>query len=242
MKLLTGYATDYRPERRKTTVTNVQIQLKTPNDTLDAMRNSNKHLNGILIVAFALVALNVPGSAYSASQALIDKASAKSLAGSYAGNDKPQRPGQADFTLGLGLVPIFALAALLAPQPAPIDVGISSRGKFAFDWNGEHDDDTPGATVTKIELHYIPVPPIVVAGAGTGDGHVTIMLDLEATVGENIIPMRTALAGVPAGTYDFSVRLFGVGGNPSTYSDPVLSIRVRVKNPAPPTSVRVVGG
>ena len=134
------------------------------------------------------------------------------------------------------------LVALLLPQAAPIDVGANSGGKFAFDWNGQHADGTPDATTTKVEFHYMPDPPISLAGVGGGDGHHTVSLPLAAVVGENIITMKLSLAGVPAGIYNLNVRLIGPGGNPSTYSDPVLGpLRVRVKNPAAPTNVRVVG-
>jgi hypothetical protein len=129
--------------------------------------------------------------------------------------------------------------AFLIAQSAPIDVGASSGGKFAFDWNGQHADGTPDAATTRVEFHYMPVPPVTPVGGG--DGHITVSIDQVATVGENVIPMQTALLGVPEGIYDLNARLIGVGGNPSSYSTPVLSVRVRVKNPAKPTGLRVVG-
>lgn len=131
------------------------------------------------------------------------------------------------------------LVALLLPQAAPIDVGANSGGKFAFDWNGQHADGTPDATTTKVEFHYMPVPPVTPVGGG--DGHISVEIDLAAKTGENVIPMKTALLGVPEGIYDLDVRFIGAGGNPSSYSTPVLAIRVRVKNPDAPTNVRVVG-
>ena len=134
---------------------------------------------------------------------------------------------------------VTLMVALLLPQVEPIDVGVSSAGKFAFDWDTLHDDGTPGAATTGVEFHYIPVPPI--AAPGPGDGHFTVNLDLAAQTGENVIPMRIALVGVPSGIYDLNVRLIGVGGNFSGYSSPVLAVRVRVKNPSTPTGLRVVG-
>lgn len=136
-------------------------------------------------------------------------------------------------------LPLVAmLAAVLIAQDAPIDVGVNSGGEFAFDWSGLHEDGTPMAETTEVEFHYMPVPATI----GTGDGHVTIRLPWVATVGENVIPMATAMKDVPGGLYDLDMRLIGLGGNPSAYSSPVLALRVRVKNPAPPTNVRVVGG
>ncbi len=133
------------------------------------------------------------------------------------------------------MLPLVAvLFSLAMPQAAPVDVGAQSSGGFSFDWNGEHADGTSMAETTDVEFHYMPVPP--------GDGDITVKLPLVAVIGENQITMRLALADVPAGIYDLDVRLIGVGGNPSVYSTPVLALRVRVKNPAPPTNVRVVGG
>jgi len=140
------------------------------------------------------------------------------------------------------MLPLVAvLFSLAMPQAEPIDVAAQSNGRFAFDWNGEQADGTSMAETTDVEFHYVPVPSVS-PGAGTGDGHITVKLPLVAVVGENVITMRLALADVPAGIYDLNVRLIGVGGLFSAYSTPFLSLRVRVKNPAPPTNVRVVGG
>lgn len=134
---------------------------------------------------------------------------------------------------------LFVLMPL--PQAAPIDVGLGSGGKFAFDWDGNYADGSPMSETTEVEFHYMPQPPIALAGIGTGDGHVTIRFPWVATVGENVVPMATALKNVSPGIYDLNLRLVGVGGNPSAYSTPVLALRVRVKKPAAPTNVRVVG-
>ncbi len=139
--------------------------------------------------------------------------------------------------LTIAVLPIISVFA----QVPPIDVGVNSDGLFAFDWNGQASDGTPNATTTSVEFHFMPDPPVSPA-PGTGDGHVTVSLPLVAVVGENRITMKAALVGVPAGIYDLNVRLIGAGGNPSTYSTPVLGpLRVRVKNPAAPTNVRGVG-
>ncbi len=132
----------------------------------------------------------------------------------------------------------FLLALLAQPQPqpqaAPIDVGVSSGGKFAFDWSGEFEDGSPGAEITHVEFHYKPEPPIP-----EGHGHTTVSVPLVVKVGENIVPMSIALEGVAAGLYNLGVRVIGVGGNPSNYSHPDLSVMVRVKNPARPANLRV---
>ena len=152
-------------------------------------------------------------------------------------------------SLWVAMSPIlFVLAFLCLPnlpdlwaQVQPIDIGVNSGGEFAFDWSGQHADGTPMSETTDVEFHFMPEPPLP-PGTGGGDGHVTVSLPLMAVVGENVITMKASLAGVPGGTYNLNVRLIGVGGNPSTYSDPVLGpLRVRVKNPDAPTALRVVG-
>ena len=138
------------------------------------------------------------------------------------------------------ILPLIFATLITMPQAAPIDVGRDSGGRFAFDWSGQHEDGTAGASTTDAEFHYIPVAPT--PPAPSSDGHWSVKLPLVAVIGENFVTMKTALVGIPSGVYDLNVRLFGVGGNPSGYSTPVLAIRVRVKNPAAPTNVRVVGG
>lgn len=131
----------------------------------------------------------------------------------------------------------FALTLLLLvppPQIAPIDVGRDSTKSFAFDWNGTHEDGTPGAEVVEAEFQYSPP-----AGAGQQRW---VRLPLAAVIGENRVAVKDALAGIPAGIYDLQVRLLDPGGQVSTYSIPVLSVRVRVKKPSAPQNVRVVGG
>jgi len=140
------------------------------------------------------------------------------------------------------LLPAVTLLVAVMLQQAPIDVGANSGGSFAFDWNGNHADGTSMAETERVEFHYMPDPPIAIAGVGAGDGHRTVGIPLVATVGENVITMKLALVDIPEGVYNLNVRLIGVGGNPSQYSTPVLSLRVRVKNPDKPTNVRVVGG
>lgn len=137
---------------------------------------------------------------------------------------------------------VTLLVAVLLQQ-APIDVGVNSGGEFAFDWNGQHADGTSMAETERVEFHYMPEPPIAIAGvgAGTGDGHVTVVFPLVAAVGENVITMKLALADVPGGIYNLNVRLIGVGGNPSQYSNVIGPMRVRVKNPDAPTNLRIVG-
>lgn len=145
-------------------------------------------------------------------------------------------------------IPLFSIFVVVSPllvlfaQVQPIDVGVNSNGSFAFDWSGQASDGTPNSATTDVEFHYMPDPPLP-PGTGGGDGHVTVSLPLVAVVGANVITMKASLAGVPGGIYNLNVRLIGVGGNPSTYSTPVLGpLRVRVKNPDSPTNVRVVGG
>ncbi len=128
----------------------------------------------------------------------------------------------------LPLVMIFALA----PQPAPIDIGRDSTKQFAFDWSGNYEDGTPGAEVAEVEFQYSPPE-------GGGQQR-WVKIPFVATTGENRVPVREALAGIPAGIYNLRVRLLDPGGQPSTYSTPLLSIRVRVKNPSAPANVRVV--
>ncbi len=139
------------------------------------------------------------------------------------------------------MLTIPLIMAMLLPQVEPIDVSVNSGGEFAFDWSGLHSDGSPMAETKSVEFHYMPVPPTPPV-PGTGDGHKTVVLPLVAVTGENVVTMKAALAGVPGGVYDLNLRLVGVGGNLSVYSTPVLALRVRVKNPAPPTNVRVVGG
>jgi hypothetical protein len=135
-----------------------------------------------------------------------------------------------------GLPLVATLVAFLA-QAQPIEVGVNSLGKFAFDWSGEYADGTPMAETASVEFHYMPVPP----GPGDEGGHRAVKLPLAAVTGENVIPMKDALQGIPEGVYDLSALLVGVGGNRSAHSTPVLAVRVRVKNPDAPTALRVVG-
>ncbi len=142
-------------------------------------------------------------------------------------------------------VPLGVLVATLLfplPQPAPLDVSVNSTGSFAFDWDGNHADGTGMAETEFVEFHFLPDPPIAIAGLGTGDGHFTVRIPLVATVGENVVPMRTSLVGVPAGLYNLDVRLIGPGGNPSAYSTPLPDLlRVHVIPPQTPTGLRAVG-
>jgi len=124
----------------------------------------------------------------------------------------------------------LTLLLLTQPQAAPIDVGRDSTKSFAFDWSGTHADGTPGAEVTEAEFQYSP----------PGGQQRLVRLPLVAIVGENRVSVTDALAGIPAGVYDLQVRLLDPGGQASTYSVPVLSVRVRVKNPSAPQNVRVV--
>ena len=127
----------------------------------------------------------------------------------------------------------LTLLFLAQPQAAPIDVGRDSTKSFAFDWTGTHEDGTPGAEVTQAEFQFVPA-------AGGAPRSVTVAHS--GVSGENRVPVGQVLGGIPAGIYDLNVRLLDPGGQTSTYSVPVLSIRVRVKNPDKPTNVRVVGG
>lgn len=115
----------------------------------------------------------------------------------------------------------------------PIEVGRDSTKSFAFDWSGTHSDGSAGAEVTEAEFQYTPPP-----GAGQQRW---VRLPHTGVAGENRIAVKDALVAIPAGIYDLQLRLLDPGGQPSTYS-PVLSIRVRVKNPSAPQNVRVVGG
>lgn len=137
-------------------------------------------------------------------------------------------------------VPVLTLLAALFMQAEPIDVGVNSGGAFGFNWSVNPDGSSSSET-TDVEFHYMPDPPIAIAGLGIGDGHVTVRLPLVAVVGENVITMKASLAGVPGGIYNLNVRLIGVGGNPSQYSNVLGPMRVRVKNPDAPTNLRVVG-
>ena len=131
---------------------------------------------------------------------------------------------------------LMFMAAIIIAQAAPIDVGVNSLGRFAFDWSGEYADGSPMASTTDVMFHYQPVPPL--AGIADG-GHRTVKVPLEAVVGENRVPLRDALEGIPEGVYDVKAVLIGVGGNWSAHS-PALSIRVRGRNPAAPRNLRVV--
>ena len=130
--------------------------------------------------------------------------------------------------------PTPAPTPIAIAQAAPIDIGRDATNRwFAFDWDGNHDDGSPGAEVAQAEFQFSPP-------AGGGQQR-WVKVDHVGTAGENRVPVSEALVGVPAGIYDLQVRLLDPGGQPSTYT-PVLSIRVRVKNPSAPQNVRVVGG
>ncbi len=73
-----------------------------------------------------------------------------------------------------------------------------------------------------------------------GGAALKVTVPLVAVVGTNKVPVRDVLAKVPAGVYDLRARFLDPGGQPSIYSDPALSLRVRVKNPPQPTNVGVV--
>ena len=129
------------------------------------------------------------------------------------------------------ILPLIA-TLLLSPQPAPVDVGRDSDKSFAWDWDGTHEDGTPGAEVTRVEFRFIDP-------ANPGNAPRLVTTAHTGTVGENRVPVRDALAGISAGIYDLQVRLLDPGGQSSDYS-PVLQLRVRVKNPSAPKNVRVV--
>ncbi len=122
---------------------------------------------------------------------------------------------------------------MLIAQPAPVEVGRDSAKSFAWDWDGNHSDGTPGAEVAEAEFQFTPP-----AGAGQQRW---VRVPHTGVAGENRVPAKDALVGIPAGVYDLQLRLLDPGGQPSTYS-PVLQLRVRVKNPSAPQNVRVVGG
>ena len=96
-------------------------------------------------------------------------------------------------------------------QAAPIDVGRDSTKSFAFDWNGNHADGSPGAEVAEVEFQYSPP-------AGGGQQR-WVKLPLAAIAGENRVTVKEALVGIPAGTYDLQVRLLDPGGQQSTIRD-----------------------
>jgi hypothetical protein len=130
---------------------------------------------------------------------------------------------------------IFPLIFLFAMQvdpvvPLTIDVGRDSTNSFAFDWSGTHEDGSAGAEVTEAEFQFTPL---------TGQ-QLRVRVPHVGVAGENRVAVKDALLNVPAGVYDLQLRLLDPGGQPSTYS-PILSIRVRVKNPSAPQNVRVVG-
>ena len=130
--------------------------------------------------------------------------------------------------------PLVMVLMLQVDPILPIDVGRDSTKSFAFDWSGTHEDGSAGAEVTEAEFQYTPPP-----GAGQQRW---VRLPHVGVAGENRVAVKDALLGIPAGIYDLQLRLLDPGGQASTYSLPVLQIRVRVKNPAAPTGVRVVGG
>jgi hypothetical protein len=130
------------------------------------------------------------------------------------------------------ILPLVATLLFTAPQEAPIDVGKDSKLHFAWDWDGTHEDGTPGAEVVEAWFRFTPED---------GGSDRMVKVPHVGVPGENRVPAPEALAGVPAGVYDLQVRLIDPGGQSSGYSTPVLVIRVRVKNPSPPANVRVVG-
>lgn len=138
-------------------------------------------------------------------------------------------------TLLLALAEPATIGAMVPiAQAVPIDIGRDSTKQFAFDWDGNYEDGTPGAEVIEVEFQYSPPE-----GAGQQRW---VKLPLVVVSGENRVDVKEALVGIPAGIYHLRVRLLDPGGQASTYSTPILNIRVRVKNPSAPQNVRVVGG
>ena len=130
------------------------------------------------------------------------------------------------------LFPIIATLAAPVPQVAPVEVGRDSTKQFAFDWDGKDEGGLDYTVpIQEVEFQFTP--------AAGQQRWVKVAIEVQA--GENRIPVKDALVGIPAGDYDLEVRLTDVAGQLSQFGQPELAIRVRVKNPSRPANVRVVG-
>ncbi len=138
------------------------------------------------------------------------------------------------------LAPLVVVAVLAAqpPQVARVQVSPNSTKFLRFDWDGKDAQGTDHQVpVYRILIRY--TNPILPASKQT----VTIdwLTEIEPT---NLpkIPLRDALAGIPAGDWDCQVALEDVAGQVSEFSEITDQTRFTnsVNPPARPQNVGVV--
>lgn len=136
---------------------------------------------------------------------------------------------------------VILLLATLIPIPEPqverVKISATSTGSFAFDWDGKSADGTS---------HTLPIVQIVFLYTGPGappeKRTVLVATTGPIPVGQNKVPLRQAVIGIPAGDWDVQVALKDEAGQVSGFSPvtPSSQVEVFVNPPSAPQNVGVV--